>query len=183
MNIPCKINKRNLNCITSKRTESYFLWQHIDHNSKCHPVSASPCHLFFYCHSPFFCPFLHNNFRLERLAVLSYEAWLDKISFTGWETVSTFPPSIFDQCPWNSPEGCLQTFDVHLKTIVFRLDLIQVFLSCSKLIPPYKVARKHHFLILTLQYVCTFLMQRADGVGMLVLSSETSNMLHFLITQ
>ena len=84
--------------------------------------------------------FSQNNFRLEGLADLGYEAWLDEISFTGWETVCTFPPSTFRSMLVKWPRGTSAALWCSLEDYrFFRLDLIQAhLLSRRKWIPCLK---------------------------------------------
>lgn len=92
------------------------------------------------------------------------------------------PPSIFRSMPMKQPRGTSANLWCSLKNSVAELN--QVFLSPSQLIPTWNVSRKPlSKFILTVLYVCTSLMHRADGAYTLLLSSGAPSVLHFLIIQ
>lgn len=84
--------------------------------------------------------FSQNNFRLEGLADPGYEAWLDEISFTGWEYREHVPTQHFsiDAREMAQRDICSPLM-FPWRLSLFRLDLIQaLLLSRRKWIPCLK---------------------------------------------
>lgn len=158
------MTKRDLDCTTSQiKTKSYFhLRRRIDCRSSMQQMSPS----FSFTFSSF--PLLPLTPLLLPLSE-QFQTWEISRSqlrgVAGWNQFHRMadrehvPTQHFRSMPMKRPRGTSANLWCSLEgSIAFRLDLIRASLSWSKLIPAWKVTRKHQCLISTLQYVCTFLM-------------------------